>query len=256
MRKRDFIEITIVLFVILTGSLSKNEVLLFVKDYQSIVAAIIGSTIASTIAVIGWFRAYEFNNKVQNQRLKNEITNTARNEITKSIREYQIWLMDVRKFIESISNENSSEEAKNILKVKHFWNQYLEDYEILFPEIAKIRVQLMDRNTEIMGLISELDVSVYSFFELMKEKNMGREFPAGYVLDQVCLMEDLRIYLQNRCLGEITGNRVPDRDPRDKSVPKIVTNKDGLLEIENNTVGITKLSLIIQNYKKGNKFPY
>lgn len=260
MSRRNIIEAIILMVVILIGALFNIEnqeiICKFISTYQSIAAAIIGSIIASTIAVIGWICAYYFNNKVQNQRLRNDITNTARNEITKSIREYQSWLMDVQSLIEQISNKNSSEDAKNILKVKHFWNQYLEDYEILFPETAKIRVQLMDRNTDIMELISILDVSVYAFFELINKDNIRRENAAGYVLDQVCLMEDLRIYLQNRCLGEITGNKVPGRELRDISVPKIVTNKDGLLEIENNNVGITEVGLMIQNLKKGNNFQY
>lgn len=41
MKKRDVIESLILLIVIFTGTLSKDEVFKFIKDYQSIVAVTI-----------------------------------------------------------------------------------------------------------------------------------------------------------------------------------------------------------------------
>ncbi|EIW15709.1 MULTISPECIES: hypothetical protein [Pelosinus] len=259
MRKRNFIEIIILLIVIMTGSLSKNEVLTFIKGYQSIV----GGMIASIIAVIGWFYAYDFNNKVQDQRLKNDITNTARKEITEAIREYQ---KNLSKIMEEISHlkfllnndidinwdEKLSKYDIMFYSVNKLWNENLEDYQIIFPETKDVRIQLQERDFDITGMLTEFK-SDLTRRKMMIGKDRIKDLIENanltineYLLDQMCLMEDLRIYLQNRALSQITGNIVPERKPKDSSTAIILMNEStGYLEIYNNKVGVSALSKIL-----------
>lgn len=42
-------------------------------------------------------------------------------------------------------------------------------------------------------------------------------------------MDDLRVYLQNLCLGQFTGRKASESISRDPSLPMITTRKDGNL---------------------------
>lgn len=260
-KKRDVFMSTILSGLFLYGWLStidsgqKAEVQKFIKDYQAIIAAII----ASLIAIAGWFGAYLFNNKVQDRRLKNDITNTARNEITKGIREYQDWLSKADSVITLSQPSDLFEKIKILINTDtNSWNRSMEDYEILFPYAEKVRVQLQDRAIDIDRMLSIVQTNVVFFSkdEMNEIIKQARDQFSPHIQDQIALFEDLRRELQNYCLREITGNKIPPRKPRDTSVPQIIMNKEGILEIANNVVGITDWGKQLQQYKKDNGYEY
>ena len=49
--------------------------------------------------------------------------------------------------------------------------------------------------------------------------------------DYNALLEDLRVHVQNASLAEITGRRVPERQPIDPNVPITRMRSDGQLEV-------------------------
>ena len=51
------------------------------------------------------------------------------------------------------------------------------------------------------------------------------------LLDQIALTEDLRIHFQNKCLSEITGNKIPQRKPKDVNLPVLIADAKGNLLI-------------------------
>ncbi len=240
-----------------------DDIMVFLEKYQMMLSMV--------IVVAGWYFTYRFNNKVQDRRLRNDIVNTARQEITKACREYQHWLNSLHSHLTWVTNNNYDRSASvdsdfnkwNDLREQRFmtWNALLEDYAILFPETKKIRVQLQDRDIEIGQLLMNIHMS------FLAAKHEGLTKPLQdllkstpnnaieYISDQMCLMIDLNVYMQNRCLGEITGNKIQPRSPRDTTVPKIVI-KNGVLEIENNVVGITAIGRLIQDAKKEYGYPY
>lgn len=262
---RSVIEVIILMVVILIGAIfnveSKIIISKFLSDHQSIAAAIIGSIIVSIIATVGWFCAYYFNNKAQDKRLKNDITNTARKEITEALREYKKSLSEISSEISGLKflidnnfdinwQEKLVKYSSMFYSLTNVWNQTLEDYQILFPETKKVRIQLQYRNIELSNLLTEFDHDLMLYTRdtynkvqvkvLIEKANITI---LDYILDQICLMEDLRIYLQNHSLSQITGNKVTERQPLDPSTPKIIMNKEtGLLEINNNVVKITKMN--------------
>lgn len=136
----------------------------------------------------------------------------------------------------------------------------LEDYEIIFPEIENVRIQLYHRQLDLLGLLGEFDRGLKQYINAESDKSQINCFIEDssiiiqrHILDQICLMEDLRKYLQNRTLSQITGNKIPERKPLDLSVPKIVMNKTiGLLEIQNNDIGKSSYGKIINDIDKNN----
>jgi hypothetical protein len=120
------------------------------------------------------------------------------------------------------------------------WAGLLEEHEILFPETKKARVVLLERAYAIFsGLadcLNELRAFSSSAQALLtrRERALERAMTLMRALnpDQLALMHDLRVYLQNRCLGHITGNAVPPRRPTDPSLPVLWENADGELEVQ------------------------
>ncbi len=268
---RSVMETIILMVAILMGAIfnaeSKVIIYNFIVEYQFIAAAIIGSIIAATIAVVGLFCAYYFNNKVQEQRLKNDIMNTARQEITEALREYQTSLSEINKEISDLDflidndidwQEKLVEYRRMFHSVTTVWHQILEDYQILFPETKNVIIQLQNRDVEISNLLTEFhhDLMLYTQenYNKVQVKAIIRKANitiVDYILDQIYLMKDLRIYLQNRSLSPIIRNTVRERQLIDPSTPKIIMNiHTGLLEINNNVAGITQMGKEIFKYDK------
>jgi hypothetical protein len=120
----------------------------------------------------------------------------------------------------------------------HEWGWLLEDYEILFPETAESRKALLDRQSKITASLFDFHASLRTLigsplerFEEIFSERVKKHNPQGRCMDQLGLVEDLKIHLQNRVLSRITGNRVPHREPPDPSVPRIAESPDGDLII-------------------------
>jgi hypothetical protein len=240
--------IGILVFGILFNAENKIIISNFISNNQSIAAAVIGSIIASGIAVAGWIFIYYFNNKIQEKRLKNDITNIARTEITAAIREYERCLIEVESELDTLKYTiNPHLKMEEYFKIFHqkkiLWNQKLEDYQMLFPEVESVRIELQHRDIELMQMLMEIRKKLFlavqtkdGINELAESNYINNTI--SYMLDQIGLMDDLRKYLQNRCLGEITGNSVNKRNPKGITVPQIIINKDSkALEIYNNVTG-------------------
>lgn len=213
--------------------------------------------IAVIIAVIGWIINHILTIRAQNKNFLNNLLNDARIEITKAIRDYQDWLSNVDSKtlnfqFSLISNQygisvNWNQKILNLLEQLSFnrngykWIYYLEEYEILFPETSECRVILLDIQTKIteylQTFIDEFQLifdgeDKATAYKKRKEsiEKVRNNFSKIYI-NQLALTEDLRIYFQNICLSSITGNKIPEREPKDSSCPKIVKDKNGKLII-------------------------
>lgn len=239
------------------------------KASESIMASILGSLIGAAVSVIGWFAVFRANNHIQNRKMKYDISNTARIEIIKGIRDYQNWLSKVNQAI-AIRNElplspNETVVVLGGLNSLHYenikslydnkpeeWNQRLEDYQIVFPETAKIRVQLQDRAIDIESAL----YGIWDSLSLPIAEVVSRcEVLSQVLLDQACLFEDLRIHFQNACLSTIYGNKIKNREPQVGS-PKVIEGNKGLLEILHNTNPISSEGKERKKFKEehGKKF--
>jgi hypothetical protein len=209
--------------------------------------------IAVIIAVLGWIITHALTIRAQNKNFINQVINHARIQITEAIRDYQDWLNKVHVKISAASFDVVLEEQgvsvdwwKKIAEFREElltdrsssrWILRLEEYEIIFPETAECRRDLLDRQRQIrkyLGLfLKELLSGSIDPAALQKRKKATEkaEEDSEIVLDQLALMEDLRIYLQNRCLSSFTGNKVPERNPEDLSLPRLVKDENGNLLI-------------------------
>ncbi len=209
--------------------------------------------IAVIIAVLGWIFTHALTIRAQNKNFINQVIDHARIEITKAIRDYQDWLGAVNVEIFNI-------DYKFILEEQNFsvdwlkkraelgelffsgrsaleWIFRLEEHEILFPKTAKCRKDLVVRQEQILEYLRSFLHELPSGFGKPPDFNQRKkgikkaQNDAGIIVDQLALMEDLRIYLQNLCLSSFTGNKIPERRPKKSSLPRLVQDERGDLQI-------------------------
>lgn len=216
-----------------------------------------------SVGVIGWLVNHWLSIRSQNKKFHNDIKNDARLKITEAMRDYQEWLMKLDFYfatLETTLNKpkyglviNWDDEFKRfqetIQQPNNLWDWQLEEYRILFPETAKLRVILQRRDYEISQMIvwftnqfwvlqNDPNADLYHKFQILNEFNRWRD----YITDQSCLLHDLRIYLQNRTLKEITGNHVPERKPTDANCHRVIKGNDGNLDVADGTGNIVNHS--------------
>jgi hypothetical protein len=106
----------------------------------------------------------------------------------------------------------------------------LEEYEQFFPKTKHVRNQLGFRRSQITDLYTKLMTDLMererhdgAVAEMIAQLNSTSDYSA--------LLEDLRIHVQNVSLAEITGGRIPERQPADPNVPIMVSRRDKMLDI-------------------------
>lgn len=206
---------------------------------------------AALVAVVGWYVMHRSQLKAQKEQLRHQVLNEARVEITDSIRSYQSWLSSLSGALLSTSAFFSDSEHIDIgwptrykewtsqLNQRHEgknWLAALEEYDILFPEFRRARRELAERHKEMERRVRSITADLREFLyaeKIPKLAAVGSALhpTAVFILDQAALMEDLRVHLQNRALGEITGNEAPVRVPEDPNVPKLGFDEHGQLRI-------------------------
>ncbi len=173
------------------------------------------------------------------------ILNEARKDIVKAVRDYQDWLGGVHAFFDQLpwrldleasgvpqdwlrAHRESMEAVNPDAGTR--WIMTLEEYEILFPETAECRRALSDEQRKIRERLTDIQFSILNSATRDRTVRSYSEI-SNAVQDQLALMEDVRVYIQNKTLSSITGNTVPMRKPPDPKVPRIVAGANGQLEI-------------------------
>lgn len=187
-------------------------------------------------------------------------------EIARSLHQYQDWLGLIYTTLIWV-NTNAANEQKGVpivwelvkkqaadLLSKHRtgseWSINVEEYESVFPETARVRIDLLKRQRHVVEILSKLssDLMTATFPGVPSQGRLELASWAveqkSFVLDQQSLIGDMRVHLQNASLRRITGARVPLRTPTDSSLPMIVVGKDGLLEIVPASVANDDLKVI------------
>lgn len=181
------------------------------------------------VSIVGWFVTYRLTLKSQSNLLVHQLRNEARREIIRDLRDYQEWLTDYTTLIlkAKIDALQYAEISDLVSRSPVTWVYSLEDYEILFPATRQCRQELLTRHNSISNFV--LAHAVLSQDQSYSEAVSAAAAQRDFVLDQVALIEDLKVYIQNLCLAGITGYTVPERTLRDPSLPKLVEDKSGNL---------------------------
>ena len=205
------------------------------------------------VTLVGWFISARLSSRSQRNLFLDGLINSARIDLINAIRGEQDWIRGVtglgwkfqgedhfRRFQPpNLQNDQlaylrhnqetraalypSSEPARNLTMV-------LEEYEQFFPQTKYVRWQLGYRRLRITEEYSPIlsDLMNPRKHASAVERMIARQ---GTDSDYSALLEDLRIHVQNFALSEITGGKIPERQPLDPNVPIMVLRSDGVLEI-------------------------
>ena len=182
------------------------------------------------LSIGGWIVVYLLTIRAQNKNFLNQVTENARISLMEGMKDYQMWLGkvigDLRSSIERRYQSRGYSEPviqhlRELLhKYEMRWAFLLEEYESLFPKTREVRRELLKQH---MKIISEAN-------EIIKTNKENENLPK-FIENQMKLIQDLRIYLQNKCLSSFTGHKVPKRNLGDSNTPRIFEDKDGILRI-------------------------
>jgi hypothetical protein len=193
---------------------------------------------------IGWMltlAGWIITNRAQRKNLLHQVDNSARIDLTKGIRDYQNWLSRVDAMVcllsakirmANVNWDNIYADTISLLSNEdaHRWIFLLEEYEILFPGTRDVRQELVKRHRvafdKAWRLSDKLVIAESRTTAIQETQSLSND-----IMNMVALMEDMRVYLQNKTLNSITGNLVPYRQPPDQTMPRIIVAHKDHLEI-------------------------
>ena len=151
--------------------------------------------IAVLIAVVGWLVNHYLSIKAQEKSFINQVKNTARSEITSSLRKYIKWLEDISfegSEMRALSTSNPAIDELIPFEKHHFSNfinlfsekyfspyalNVLKEYETLFPQTNSVRDYLSEKHLDIYLSLKKV-ASIFDSQEKITleclEENMGK----------------------------------------------------------------------------------
>ncbi|WP_312337276.1 hypothetical protein [Anaerospora hongkongensis] len=209
--------------------------------------------IGACIAIVGWGITHVFTLRAQRKKFLDDIRNSSRIEISKALKANIEWLGLLYSYIVVLEIKLGQMRAMNrpidwnadhekFIEIKpsapNSWDWLIEEYRIIFPETAGVRVILSRRQYEIEQAICWFN-NVFWKQEVNPDNLMHHRINAfksiwdwrSYIEDQMGLLIDLQIYLQNRALSGVVGREIPIRKPKDTDRCRIVKNSSGDLII-------------------------
>lgn len=181
-------------------------------------------------------------NHQRKRQFKLEVRNEARLKITSALRDYQRWLNEIS--VQFVLLMSDYPDAEHLIILKGLeamdthlgWIFQLEEHEALYPEttMCKTRMMLADRamrdkiRIPLSGLDSWDDVHRGNVGGAVVKKVLeGYQYAPGLE----ALSEDLRVYMQNACFGDITNYEVKTREIDPKRPHLKYNKKRRLLEV-------------------------
>jgi hypothetical protein len=200
--------------------------------------------IALIVSIAGWVVTHAFTLRAQRRQFLNSVKDDARKDVVAAIRREQHWALAVDGALRALPMIQLSEQHG--MRVDWFaeWRKLhgiiydgrgnllmvFEEYENVFPETKTCRWEVATASRELAERATEINQALLYPAEraaaIAKAEKLANENDVG------AFMEDLRVHVQNRVLGEITGWKVAQRRVRDETLPRILPDADGNLRIQ------------------------
>jgi len=199
---------------------------------QTIVLFAIGQLVTIALAIMGWERV---NRKAQEQHRQNleqqrryleaQTIFEVRRNLVGAIRAFQSWATEIGRLFKNLSPntvENMVETCAEIARlVDHddralAWLAYLEEYESVLPETADLRIELACGLDQARGSIARHVLAIRTRWPHSLPE--AKTYAHGFVTDYCGLMDDLRHFVQDKCLRPILGRNeeIERRVPNDR----------------------------------------
>lgn len=212
----------------------------------------ISALLPVAVTVGGWIATHVLSLRAQRRTLRMQVLDRARSEVTRELRAAQTWARRVASATTAVDMLDRAGERGEILPASHLderieqlkelrasqpldWAMRLEEYEILFPETAAVRRDLMERQRQLHLLLWRCILLRTGVLARPEDGHVAAREAASSARDQEALIQDLMIHLQNQALSEVMDREVPPRSPpapNDRPLPRITAGANGVLRIE------------------------
>lgn len=228
---------------------------------NSLITSLVGTLIGALFAFLLTLRA-------QKRRLKAEIENTARLEITAAINQYLLWSASLGSFVMSFRGVprtimrtgvllNWSETLKELEKARRViddpsaWALRLQEYGNVFPYAREGRREMVRHYRSVSEALARLENRLLFLSENFDNHPPGEDSDEYFnALEEILdlftmevddfltirgkhhhLMIDLLFALQNRSLGRLFGNEEPPPERPGRTGPYLIEGRDGTFQV-------------------------
>jgi len=219
--------------------------------------AMVGWALTLLVALAGWIVGAIIAARGRRDAFRLEVIEHARRELAPNITAYQRWIgalggelsfLDHLRLIDqnpvfpanyvATSWRTQRESLEAVLRTHDealAMFRTLEDYEVVFPQTREIRLTLIQFHgrlvhfaSQALGLVTSNmpfeGAGVLPSPDLTWLAVVQAAVPAYYDMQALC--EDIRIGVQNATLARIMDANVPDRQPGDPGVPRVLAQGD------------------------------
>lgn len=230
----------------------------FIADQLATTTYVPLVTVLLTLA--GWFVNARLAEAAQERLFLHNIINQARLDIGHAITAEQKWIWNIiglqtryrslqqnQRAVPPPANDPDRDrrqwlEAFDLGKAAVFGgperersvNRALEEYELLFPETSRVRIQLNGRHIDIADAYRQLIEGLFGDYDRREAVITSMEQRLGANMGYSFVLGDLRSHIQNASLSRITGRRIPPRQPKDPKYALMKVGADGLLDVVEN----------------------
>lgn len=200
------------------------------------IGALIG-LLSTTVAIVGWSATSRLNADAKRREIHLQLMNEARQILIKEFRGIDDRLRDsataLLVFFHSEITPQRRTQLAQLLNTAAAdpnavdWVFSVEEHEALFPELRTCRQHIASRVLKIHEEYRRFAGVLLGAGPLPRQFDAALQELIGHITDQQALFFDLKIHVQNRALGAVTGNVVPERQPPDVRVPRLTHNGAG-----------------------------
>jgi hypothetical protein len=172
------------------------------------------------------------------------LLNDARKDLIKAIKAEQEWALRVTKALWKTQFAGTTEKLGHTVNWRDVRAQVhaavhenhdslltvFEEHENLFPETTVCRGQISKHGSMVIMAVSELmDL-------IMKREERALGLARLTHVEQMCndltfILEDVRVHILNRTVGDFVGHVIPARVGRDQERPRMLVGADGKLRL-------------------------
>lgn len=203
---------------------------------------ILAGLLGTAVAVAGWYQSSRLSADAQRRLLHLQLLNEARHILVVAFRSEQDRLGRIHDLLSPLQSSETMTSGTRTQALSWLadesdkqagleWVAALEEYWALFPEIANFHRQLLLRQAKLQRECYELKLRLMQSEQQHPAFHTKARDLLPHIEEQSALLTDLRLHVQDRALGGVSGNPAPRRIAPNDRVPRLAVDEAGHLAL-------------------------